>query len=116
MNTKDKEQIIALIDSDFTTDVNLDSTINICGIKLDRSFFGNKFYYACSLFVQHKLTLKKRPKGASGALASVSEYGLSMSFSGASFGSYGELSQTSYGLELAELARSLSCCNITGVI
>ncbi len=116
MTIQDKEQIIALIDSDFTTDVNLDSTINICDVKLDRSFFGDKFYYACSLFVQHKLTLRKRPKGASGALTSVSEYGLSMGFSGASFGSYGELSQTSFGLELAELARSLSCCKITGVI
>lgn len=116
MTQEDKEQIIALIDSDFTTDVNLYSTINICDVKLDRSFFGDKFYYACSLFVQHKLTLKKRPKGASGALTSVSEYGLSMGFSGASFGSYGELSQTSYGLELAELSKSLSCCKITGII
>ena len=49
MTIQDKEQIIAFIDSDFTTDVNLDSTINICDVKLDRSFFGDKFYYLAIL-------------------------------------------------------------------
>lgn len=116
MTQEEKQKIISYMSDEFKKSPSLDSLLSICEIKLSKSFFGDKFYYACSLFISHKITLKSRPKGASGALTSVSEYGLSMGFSGASFGSYGELSQTSYGLELAELSKSLSCCKITGII
>lgn len=100
-------QIISLLCPNLGLDPRVNDFIALAAEDTSAEFFGSSYAKAVALKACHFYTLSQRCQGASGAISSVTEGKLSISFSGTGDGS--ELGQTSYGKQLAALIQQCSC-------
>lgn len=99
----------------FAADANKETFLTIATGLTSSCFFGDNYCLAVSLRAAHMLTLSKRGKsGAPGAASGKKEGGLSINYSQTG-GSKGDLSQTSYGIQLQGLIEGqVPAISVTG--
>lgn len=95
------EDIIKLKAPGLYGDVNLSAWITLSKTKIDSCYYGKLYNEAVALQAAHDYTLSNRMLGASGAISSIREGDLSVSYG--TGGSNGDLSSTHYGMQLKNL-------------
>lgn len=103
------DAILSAIAPQFDSDPNRDVHIEIAEARTG-TCFGDKYNYAVALRAAHTLTLTDRAEsvgGGSGSITSKREGDVAIGFGGFSdIGVAGDLGQTSYGVQLADLIKS----------
>ena len=100
--------ILDLIAPQFAADADKTSFLTLAKIQTSATFYGAKYNMAVALRAAHMLTLRDRAQstqGAGGQITSMREGDLAVSYSAASSGGSGDLSQTSYGMQLQGLKK-----------
>lgn len=99
-------EILSAIAPQFDSNVNRATHLNLATNRTSSSCFGKNYNYAIALRAAHSLTLSERALtsgGASGSITGKKEGDLSISFGSTRGNNNGDLSQTSYGMELKGL-------------
>jgi hypothetical protein len=113
-------EIITAICPDLASSPSLSVFVSLAEARTDRCFFGTNYSLAVALRACHQYTLSQRPNGESGMIGSKSEGKLSISFNaGGGNTNMGDLGQTAYGTQLADLIKSTSpaaSLALTGVL
>lgn len=97
-------QYISAICPTLAADPSLAVFLDMAESQTGGSFFGSNRALAVALRAAHIFTVCRRSMGAAGSISSMEEGSLNLAF--ASSGETGDLSQTSYGLQLKNLMKS----------
>lgn len=98
--------LISLLPAEAAEAKGLDAWISGASFRVSRKYFGEAYVYALSLVVAHKWAMSAgRASGAPGAVSSVREGDLSVSYASVANADDGDLSATSYGQEYLSMLR-----------